>query len=379
MKHLFTWLGVFALAIGVSLAIHPTTAQGAVAAQHYLPYLMGITVGGGSVVTLADWAKRMDPDGKVATIIELLGQQNEILEDLMWKEGNLPTGDRTTVRTGLPTIVFRLLNQGVAPSKSTTAQLDEQCGKMEAWCEIDEELIRLNGATAEYRLTEAVAFLEAMNQTFAKTLFYGNSGVDPEQFTGLAPRYSLSTATNGSNIIKAGGAGSDNTSIWLIAWGPVTLHGIFPKGSQAGIQHNDLGLETVETTAGIAGSRMRAYRDQWKWDCGIAVRDWRYAVRIANVDISDLVADTAGATVKIIEYMSKAIHRIPSRGMGRLAFYANRTVQSMLTIQALNKSTNALALQPAMSQFGHEISEMRFLGIPIRTVDQLLETEATVS
>lgn len=335
-------------------------------------------VGGGGVVTLADWAKRMDPDGKVAAIIELLGQRNEILEDMMWKEGNLPTGDRTTVRTGLPTIVFRLLNQGVTPSKSTTAQLDEQCAKMEAWCEIDEELIRLNGATAEYRLTEAMAFLEALNQTFAKTLFYGNQGVNQEQFTGFAPRFSSSSATNGANIIKSTGAGSVNLSIWLIAWGPITVHGIYPKASMAGIQHRDFGLQVIETTAGIAQGRMAGYRDQWKWDVGLAVRDWRYVVRVANIDQVALVGDPTGATVKLIEYMSKAMHRIPYRGVGKLVFYANRTIQSMLTIQALNKSTNALSLQEAMSQFGHEISEMRFLGIPIRTVDQLTETEATV-
>lgn len=374
MKSLFTWLGTFAIAI-IALACLPPVAHGLT--PH--PLFMGIVIGGGSVVTLADWAKRQDPDGKVAAIIELLAQQNEILEDMMFKEGNLPTGDRTTVRTGLPTIVFRLLNQGVPPSKSTTAQLDEQCGKMEAWSEIDEELVKLNGSTAEYRLTEATAFLEAMNQTFSKTVFYGNAGTDPEQFTGLSPRYSLSTATNGSNIIKGGGSGNINMSIWLIAWGPVTVHGLFPKGSMAGIEHRDLGLQVVETTAGIAGSRMMAYRDQWKWDVGINVRDWRYGVRICNIDQAALVADTTGATVKIIEYMVKSIARLPSRRIGKAAFYTNRTVQSMLMIQALNKSTNALSLQEAVTQFGDTIMELRFLGIPIRTVDQLLETEATVS
>lgn len=375
MKNVLLWLGMIVGAICVLTSV-PMPAQ---ALNPHLIYTMGVVVGGGSVVTLADWAKRMDPDGKVAAIIELLAQQNEVLEDMTWKEGNLPTGDRTTVRTGLPTITWRLLNQGVPPSKSTTAQLDEQCGKMEAWSEIDEELIKLNGSTSEYRLTEATAFLEAMNQTFTKTLFYGNAGTDPEQFTGFSPRFSSSTATNGANIIKAGGSGSVNMSIWLIAWSPVTVHGIYPKGSQAGIIHNDIGLETVETTAGIAGNRLRAWRDQWKWDCGIAVRDWRYIVRIANIDQVALVGDPSGTTVKLIEYMTKAIHRLPSRRLAKPVFYANRTVQSMLTIQALNKSTNALSLQEAVTQFGETIMELRFLGIPIRTVDQLLETEATVA
>src|SRR4051812_38360938 len=93
---------------------------------------------GGTVLTLADYAKRLDPDGKVARVIEMLNQQSGVITDVLWKEGNLPTGNRTTVRTGLPTAYWRLMNVGVPPSKSRTAQVDEQAGRMEAWAEVDE-------------------------------------------------------------------------------------------------------------------------------------------------------------------------------------------------------------------------------------------------
>ena len=214
-----------------------------------------------------------------------------------WKEGNLPTGHRTTVRTGLPTVAWRLLNQGVTPSKSRTAQIDEQCGMLEAWSEIDVELARLNGNDNAFRLSEGFAFIEAMNQEMAQTLFYGNAGVAPEEFTGLSIRYSSSTANSGQNVIKAGGAGSDNSSIWLVAWGANTVHGIFPKGSKMGLSHEDLGEETAETTAGLGGTRMRVLRDLWTWKAGIALRDWRYVVRICNIDISNLVAESSAANL----------------------------------------------------------------------------------
>jgi len=190
---------------------------------------------GSNVLTLADHAKRLDPDGKVPSIVELLSQSNEILDDMLWMEGNLPTGHRTTVRTGLPAVAWRLLNQGVQPSKSTTAQVDEQCGMLEAWSEVDKDLAMLNGNTAAFRLSEAQAFIEAMNQEMASTLFYGNAGLTPEEFTGLSIRYSDPAAVNGQNVIDAGGSGSDNSSIWLVAWGGQTVHGIFPKGSKAGL------------------------------------------------------------------------------------------------------------------------------------------------
>ena len=170
-------------------------------------------------LTLADWAKRVDPDGRVPIVAELLSQSNEILEDCVFKEGNLPTGERVVIRTGLPTVYWRALNQGIPSSKSTTAQVDEACGILEARSEVDKDLAMLNGNTAQFRLSEDTAFLEAMNQTQATTMFYGNPGVDPKQFLGLAARYSDSTAANGQNILKAGGSGSDNTSIYLVVWG----------------------------------------------------------------------------------------------------------------------------------------------------------------
>jgi hypothetical protein len=327
-----------------------------------------------SALTLLDWAKRIDPNGRVATVVEMLGQTNEVLSDMRWNEGNLPTGHRTTVRTALPTVGFRQLNQGVTPTKSTTAQIDENCAIMEAMCEVDVDLAKLNGDVAAFRLSEARAFMEAMNQKMAYSLFYGNAGTDPEQFYGLAPRYNDTNGNTGENIIDAGGSGSDNASIWLVNWGNDTIHGIFPKGSQAGLVHEDLGEQLIQTATGIGTGRMKAYVDRWQWKCGIAVRDWRYAVRIANVDISALIADGPGSSVKLMEYMLKAIHRIPSMGMGTPVFYCNRTVREMLDIQAQNKSNVQI-------QVGQEEGRLKttFRGIPIRTVDALTEAETRVT
>lgn len=325
-------------------------------------------------LTLADWAKRLDPDGKVPTIVELLSQTNELLTDMRWIEGNLPTGHRTTVRTGLPTVAWRLLNQGVTPSKSTTAQVDEQTGMLEAWSEVDKDLAILNGNISSFRLSEARAFLEAMNQEMAGTLFMGNSGLAPEEFDGLSPRYALTSAANGTNVLSAGGAGSDNSSIWLIVWGENTVTGIFPKGSKAGLIHEDFGEVTVELTAGIAGSRMRAFQERWQWKAGLCVKDWRYAVRICNIDISDLVAKVSAAD--LTELMIKAIHRIPTLGLGKPAFYMNRTCYEMLDIQRRDDvgSGGGFTMENIDG-----VARPTFRGIPVNKCDALLENEGVVS
>ena len=327
-----------------------------------------------NVVTLADWAKRLDPQGKTATIVELLSQTNDILDDMHFAEGNLPTGHRITMRTGLPTVAWRMLNQGVTPSKSTTAQVDEQIGMLEAWSEVDADLAELNGNLSAFRLSEAMAYIEAMNQEMASTVFYGNSGTAPEEFTGLAVRYSSLSANNAQNIIVGGGSGSDNSSVWLVVWGPNTCFGIFPKGSKAGLVHNDYGQVTVETTAGIAGQRMRAYQERWQWKNGIALKDWRFVVRIPNIDISALVAKSSAAD--LIELMIKATHRIPTRNMGRPVFYMNRTVFQMLDIQRRDDVISGGGLI-YKDVDGHRIPTFR--DIPVRVCDALTEAEETVS
>jgi hypothetical protein len=326
-------------------------------------------------LTLVDWAKRKDPDGKVAAIVELLAQSNEILDNMLFLEGNLPTGHMTTVRTGLPAVFWRLINAGVPPSKSTTAQVTEQAGNLEAWSEVDCDLAKLNGNTKAFRASEGMAFLEAMNQEAASTIIYGNAGLAPEEFTGLTPRYSAITgAANADNVISGGGAGPDNTSIWLVGWGDQTVAGIFPKGSKAGLSHEDFGEETVEVTAGVGGTRMRAYRERWKWQLGLSVRDWRYAVRICNIDVSNLVAGTSAADLPNL--LIKALYRIPNLKACRPAFYMNRTCMQMLDIQRRDDVISG-------GQLSYDVVDGRripkFRGIPIGIVDAILENEATVA
>ena len=296
-----------------------------------------------SNLTLADWAKRSDPDGRVPIVAELLSQSNEILDDCVFKEGNLPTGERVVIRTGLPGVYWRALNQGIPSSKSTTAQIDEACGILEARSEVDKDLAMLNGNTAQFRLSEDTAFLEAMNQTQAETMFYGNPGTDPKKFLGLAPRYGDLSADNAVNILNAGGSGADNASVYLVVWGDNTVYCPFPKGSKAGLTHEDLGEQTVYNSD---GTRLQAFATRYQWKNGLVVKDWRYVVRICNIDISDLLGSTgtqaSSASTALVKLMARALYRIPNMAMGRAAFYMNRTVHSGLSIAAMDKSQSEI-------------------------------------
>ena len=314
------------------------------------------------VLTLLEHAKRLAPDGKIAAICELLNETNEILDDMPFIESNLPTGHRTTVRTDLPSVTWRKLNYGVQPTKSKTKQIDDTTGMLEAYAEVDKELADLNGNTAEFRLSEDRAFIEAMNQTMAQTLIYGNTATHPERFLGLSPRYAYSDQPN---VINAGGSGSDLTSMWLVCWGVNTVHGIFPKGSKAGLSHEDKGQVTLEDDA---GGRYEGYRSHYQWKAGLVVRDWRYVVRIANLET------TGTSNIMTTDLAIEALNTPPNLKLGKPVWYCNRTVKTQLDKAAANKSNAALTIKEV---FGQPTTHV--WNVPIRQVDSILDTEATLT
>jgi len=334
-----------------------------------------------SALTLSEWATRLDPGGKPAAVIELLGQTNEMLTDMLWMQCNDGAGHKTTVRTGLPTATWRLLNYGVVKSKSTTAQVRDSTGMLEAYSEIDKALADLNGNTAEFRMGEDMAFIESMNQGMQGTVVYGNTTSTPERFTGLAPRFSSLSAPNGGNIVNAGGSSNTNTSIWLIGWGQNTCHGLFPKGSKAGLQVRDLGEQPLYDAN---NNTYQGYRTHFKWDCGLTVRDWRFVVRIANINV------TAGAvtTSNLVNTLIAAVNKLPfvsaagnspppggtKPGQVNTAFYCNRTVRAALDIQAMAKTNNFLTIETRDSK-----PYTAFRGIPIRICDQIGNNEPNVT
>lgn len=343
---------------------------------------------GSTALTYADWAKRVDDGYRIATIIELLSQTNEILDDMLVVEGNLPTGHKTTVRTGLPQATWRLLNTGVPNAKSTTAQIVDTCGNLETYSVIDKDIADLNGNTAEFRLSEVRAFLEGMSQQVASTLIYGNQFSNPERFTGFAPRYSTGStalAQTAANVLNGGGTGSTNTSIWVVVWGPDTWHATFPKGKITGLQHRDMGEWPVQDSA---GNTYQAYRDHFKWEIGLVGRDWRYCARIANIDITQL---TGVSAANLINLLVRALYKLPTApaqataiqtsdtpevraNMGRVAIYCNRVIRTYLDLQAMNKTNVLLRLE----EFNGKVVTT-FRGIPVRTCDAILNNEAQVT
>jgi len=313
-------------------------------------------------LTLIEVAKRKAPDGTMATIAEVLAQENDIVADAIWREANDTFSNKTVRRGSLPSGSWRKLNQGVTTESTSTVELVDTIGMLETWAQNDIEVIKAFPNPMQARNDEAMAFVEGLGQTMAATMVYGNGATTPETFTGLAPRLASISAT--TNVINEGGSGGTTSSIYIIDWSPTGCYMIYPKNSMAGLEHEDRGIETVTSSAGL---KYRAYVDVFNWKAGMVVKNSKSIARLANIQ-------AAGASDIFDEDNLITLMNRMTKGPGR-RIYCNQTVLTQMEIRAKDKTNihyttvNDIAPGPVTL----------FKGVPIRLVEQILNTETAVA
>jgi hypothetical protein len=336
--------------------------------------------------TLVDLAKKTDPQGGIASVVELLAKKYSFMQDLAFKAGNLPTGHKFSARTALPSPTWRKINQGIAASKSQVDVYEESCGMLEGLSKIDCALAELNGNAAAYRADEDNAFAAGFGLEIASALLYASTQGGtlngyvggPEKIMGLTPRFNATAGNPASaQIIKADTGitactAAKGTSIWLVGWSPDTVYGIYPKNSVAGYKSEDLGKQLTKDSGGT--NEFTAYVSHHKWSLGLCVQDYRYVARVCNLDTSTWNAAISTNTPDIVNSMMDAVAAIFDMGAVQPVFYMNRAAFSMFNKQLKGKTANYLEY---IERGGQLVPH--FLGVPIRITDALVSTEAVVS
>ena len=329
--------------------------------------------------SLSDSAKLKAPDGKELHIANILERSTPILEDLSFMECNLVTSHRSLIATELPPSSFVGYYEGVSPGKGKNQPVEFSTAMQKALYEADANLLKLNANESLALLDASEKQIAGMGQDFEDEIIYGDSS-NPRKIKGLAATYDhISTDRNdiGYNVLSGGGAGADNTSIWIMYLGDSNIHGIYPKGSSAGLQMSDYGEDLTTAPNGVGQYKSR--RIFYEFDGGIAIPDWRAGFRIANIDVSEL-QDAGTSTydgANLINLLITALYRVPKsvKTVGRAYIYANTEVVTALHLLANNKTTLALSVREVID------SEpmVMFNGIPIRIADRILNTEAVVT
>lgn len=326
-----------------------------------MAYLKGLTA------TLAE-LEAFYRSENAGDILELCNQTNDILSDVQFMESNQSDGHVTRIRTGLPPVYWRRLYRGTPPGKSQWTQVKEGCSMLEAHSELDVKELELYGDRARaFRLSEDKAFMESMRQKVATTLFYGDHDVRPDEFNGLVKRY---PAKDAPNVIDAGGTEKGAcTSMWLISWGESSIHGIYPKGSVAGLQNRDLG---EYMTADEDGNRFQCVGSVYSWNLGLALRDWRAVVRICNIPVASLALRSGEKGFVDLQALTvKAKNMMPEQLRNKAIWYCNQDALTGLELQA----TDAGNVHLVYGQYFNSNAVPALHGRPIRQCDAILSTE----
>ncbi len=338
---------------------------------------------GSSFIGIADYYKSVNANRDIVPVIEALNIVNPLMEDAYMVEANNGTKHVSAIRTGLPSVAWGKLYQGTPQSKSIRQQVEDTTGFVEGLSTVDKRLLDLAKNPGELRMQEASSFLESMSQEVTTNFFYADTATTPERFKGLAARYSVSGADGaGNQIVKAGGVGSDNTSVWFVTWGAMQTALIYPEGTTGGITREDKGEQRVYDDV---NNPYYVKEELFRQHVGVRVGDWRFNARIANIDVSDLIA----GTVDLYKFMRAAYYKLQVRrnnkignngmvSMGKTVIYANRTILEALEALSVNKGStdNFVRLTPDEIQ-GREV--MTYKGIPIRETDSLINAEALVA
>lgn len=335
-------------------------------------------------LSLADIYKRQEGGGAaVADIIETMNDTSQdILTDFVMMECNNKDSHVHTIRTGLPSVSWGALYEGVPQSKSQTQQVQDTTGFVESRSTVDERLLDLAGENRNMtRMAEARPHIEAMAQELVTALFYHDPATNARYPKGLAARMgAIATSGAGNQIVDAGGTGSDNTSIWFVTWGGDSFCGIYPQNTMAGIQQIDRGRQRV--TDGN-GDGYYAEEEDFRAYCGFALKDWRNVSRVANIDVSNAQA----GSVDLYDHLRSAYYKLHSRrtqkvadqkAPGRTVIYMNRDMIEVLDTLATNAGTTDNFVRLSTTEVeGKEVYSYR--GIPIRETDALLNTEAQIT
>lgn len=324
--------------------------------------------------TLSDLRKQLKPDGSIDRVMEVLNQSNPMLQDIPMMEGDLPIGNKTTLRTDLPAPSIRRINRGTAATKGTTKQIIDVCMHIEDRSCIDIELLKGKPNPQQYRASEDDAHVEGMGQYVANMLLYGDLDADEDTFNGFMKRYNTLSGAKGSagyQVISAGTAGENtNTSMLIVDWGDTRVTGIYPKGTVAGLQRRDLGESDV---ADADGKPFRAVQTLYSWKFGLAVRNVRSVARICNINVAALRSLSAAAETAMIDNFIYAKNRIwqPKNPI----CYVSDTMYAWLETWLTHKNNVHVTRSEVMG----EAPLLRFAGMPVKKMECMSETEAAIS
>lgn len=194
------------------------------------------------------------------------------------------------------------------------------------WFAASAEHVHVTSVCIPFHKSSQVAYGLRKTEDLQRDIFYGSCLARAGGFAGLAEFYGtvdLARAQCAVNVLDAGGIGHDNCSVYLVGWGARRLFMVHPPSEEK---------KAVDSPQRAA----------------LVVEDWRYAARVANIDLAE--------RVDLPQLMAVIALRLPvTKGA---VFYLNRECGEMLERQTGSNES--------------------FRDLPVRIISKLRDDEARV-
>jgi len=337
----------------------------------------------GSALTLIELKRRETPDGAMADLIDMISEENHILEYMTWIECNNGTYYEDTQTVSEPSGQTRSLDEGVTKEAGVTQKITEGVEMMASISEVDERKYSLSPSPDAFRLQEDGFFLRGMTKTMVGRIFDGSKSTDLRQIVGINNRSDYNTLSSDYVFDNAGGnasATANKTSVYFVQFGSKMVNMIYPRNNPNGggslpIKMKDFGLSIIDQAGTSQTKKYPALQTWFSVDFGLFIHDPRCIKRICNISTSNIdgVDDIAWSEDPMID----AYNQLEHNGANTV-IYCNRTVLAQAQKRA-NEKGNAYFSTNMEGEGPFAKPVTRFMGIPMVRVDQITNTQSTVS
>lgn len=254
---------------------------------------------------------------------------------------------KTLVRTGVPSVGFRLANQGTAVAQSVFEQRLVECFLMNPQFEVDQAVADVyEDGWQAYLALEAGGIMEGAMQSLGRAFFYGTKATFglANSFPGLLQAYD-----NTNMLVEATGvADANNSSVWAVRWGVQHVQWVLGQGGSASM--SDV---TKERVVDASSNPYTAYRQELYLRPGLQVGSTFSVARIRNLNV-------AANTTLTDDMLASLLAKFPT-GVRPDAFYMAR--RSLFQLQASRTATNATGAPAPIPT--------EAFGVPIEVTDSI--------
>lgn len=314
-----------------------------------------------SYQTLVEIAKRTDPKGNTAELINLLAEKNPMLEEAYYVEANDINSHELTQIITEPSPDFGRINKDIPFSSARTRQVVEPIGYIPDAFQIDDRLLEKAGNASKYMADEAMVHVQALGKSAHAALLYGNRATNPDAINGFMTRYNALSMTD--NVINAGGSGADVASALVVKWGRDGAYLAYPK--EFGKFLKETGPDRVWVSDGAGGGRWVEIMT-WGVSLGLCIAKPKNVQRICNIETS------GSSNIFDPDDLVEALDRLDNTDGA--VIYVPRKIYTQMNINLMNKTNTAYTRD---EEWGRPV--LHFMGVPVKVCDQMLTTETALS